>query len=566
MAFEITEYEAANAIQVTNSEEKHSTQPQPQPQTTVEETHGETEISVDVYPKFDEMSTGRVALILVGLGVACFLFAIEQTIVATSTAGIGEALNVKGSLTWITTSYLLTTCAFLPITGRLADAIGARLLLIIDVWIFIIGNLIAGLAKNLTQLVAGRLLSGVGGAGILTLAIIVISHLTHEKQRGNYFTLVNIVYTFADAMGPIVGGAFTRTGNWRWIFLFNAPFGPVITVILLKILKLPNPHASSSKSRYWRTTLQRLDILGMLMLIATLTFLVIALNTGGQSLPWNSSVIIGLLCASSVSFAGFLLVEKWAKMPIAPLHLFSKWEWRNVPIIVLSRTLLFFHLFALSFYLPLFLQVIGISPINASALIIPFLSTAATASTICNYLTAKYGYMTSSYTISNAVLSAAMGLLSTLRGNSSIARIVGYSLLAGAGFGCGTQTTVVIAQIGIPRDLLSTVTALVSTVASLGGVLGVAIIGTITQNTFKHHLSPAILAIPNVNVNDAVILVRDNPQIRAEVIEAYIQAWRIGCRTLAGIAAAQIILGLGLREVSLTGKHVKVEKKVDQNC
>ncbi|KIJ44518.1 hypothetical protein M422DRAFT_30362 [Sphaerobolus stellatus SS14] len=412
-----------------NSEEKHSTQLQLQLQIIVEEIHGETEISVDGYPKFDEMSIGRVALILVGLGVACFLFAI---------AGIAEALNVKGSFTWITTSYLLTTCAFLPIIGRLADAIGARLLLII--------NNGPGLAKNLTQLVAGRSLSGVGGAGILTLAIIMIL-----KQRGNYFTLVNIVYTFADAMGPIVGGAFTRTGNWRWIFLFNAPFGP-----------LPNPHASSSKSRYWRTTLRCFDILGMPMLIATLTFLVIALNTGGQSLPF-------------VSFVGFLLVEKWAKMPIAPLHLFSKWEWRNVPIIVL------------------FLQVIGISTINASALIIPFLSTAATASTICNYLTAKYGYMTSSYTISNAVLSAAMG----------------------------TQTTMVIAQIGIPRDLLSTVTALVSTVAALEGVLGVAIIGTITQNTFKHHLSPAILAIPNVNVNDAVILVRDNPQIRAEVIEAY---------------------------------------------
>ncbi|KIJ29835.1 hypothetical protein M422DRAFT_187888 [Sphaerobolus stellatus SS14] len=223
-------------------------------------------------------------------------------------------------------------------------------------------------------------------------------------------------------------------------------------------------------------------------MITTLAFLVIALNTGGQTLPWNSSVIIGLLCASGMAFVGFILAERWAKMPIAPLHLFTKWEWRNVPLIVVCPcppTLLWLILFTRqSFYLPLFLQVIGISPINAAAFIIPFLSTAAASSTISNYLTAKYGYMASSFTFSQTLISRFLigmflwGLLSTLRANSSIGRFVGYLLLAGAGFGWGTQTTVIIVQIGILSDLLSTVTALVSTMASLGGVLGVAIIGT----------------------------------------------------------------------------------------
>ncbi|KIJ50053.1 hypothetical protein M422DRAFT_160142 [Sphaerobolus stellatus SS14] len=295
-------------------------------------------------------------------------------------------------------------------------------------------------------------------------------------------------------------------------------------------------------------------------MITTLASLVIALNTGGQTLPWNSCVIIGLLCANGMAFVGFILAERWAKMPIAPLHLFTKWEWRNVPLIVVTRTLLLFHVFALSFYLPLFLQVIVISPINAAALIIPFLSTAATSSTVSNYHTAKYGYMTSSFTLSQTVLAAA--IVSVLVTNSSIGRIVGYLLLAGAGFGWGTQTTVVIAQIGIPSDLLSTVTAFVSTMASLGGVLGVAIIGTITQNIFKYHLPEAILALPNVNVNDAVTLVRDHPAIRMEVIQAYILAWRTSCRVLAGIAAAQFVLGLGLREVSLSGRRV-MEKEAE---
>ncbi|KAF9455740.1 major facilitator superfamily domain-containing protein [Collybia nuda] len=113
------------------------------------------------------------------------------------------------------------------VVGASKDAVGTKRLLIIEIWVFILGNLIAGLSKGLTQLVAGRLISGVGGAGLLSLSSILVSQLTNERQRGAYLNLINLVFTVADAIGPLVGGGFSKSGNWRWIFLFNAPFGPV---------------------------------------------------------------------------------------------------------------------------------------------------------------------------------------------------------------------------------------------------------------------------------------------------------------------------------------------------
>jgi hypothetical protein len=116
----------------------------------------------------------------------------EQTIVATSVATIGSALNIKGSLTWISTAYLLSTTVVQPISGRLAaslsdrlnsvfaiycvqDAFGTKKLLIGAVWVFIAGNIIAGTSQSLSQIIAGRLIAGLGGAGLLSLCSIVVS-------------------------------------------------------------------------------------------------------------------------------------------------------------------------------------------------------------------------------------------------------------------------------------------------------------------------------------------------------------------------------------------------------
>ncbi|KAK7031292.1 hypothetical protein VNI00_013546 [Paramarasmius palmivorus] len=439
-----------------------------------------------------------------------------------------------------------------PILGRISDAVGVKRFLMIELWIFVMGNIIAGTAKSLAQIIAGRLIAGIGGAGLLTLSCIVIT----------------------------------------------------LTIVLWFSLRLPR---AESHIRSLRDVITKVDIVGMLLLVASLGFFIVSLNSAGQTIPWNSPTIIGLLCASGVAFIAFWVAEKYAKMPIAPTRLFVKWEWRNVPIAFVTRTLLFFHIFAnvcclslasfvktemfpdllfTRYFLTIkgfspdlmamcgtvFLQVIGHSTILASALVIPFLIIAAIASTVCNELCRIYGHVRLFLVGGLLLLPVGLGLMSTLNETSSIGKIVGYSLVAGAGFGSGTQLSMVIAQVGIPADELSTVTAFVGCAPNLGGTLGVAAIGAVINNVFSHSLStsPVILASErSVNTNDAVhtaSLFPAGSAAHTAVVEAYVGAWQKGYWTLLGISGLEILLCFFLRRVELPGigEKVRQDEVVDE--
>ncbi|KAH8091402.1 major facilitator superfamily domain-containing protein [Cristinia sonorae] len=497
------------------------------------------------FEKFDDMSYTRVGIILLSLGLCSFLYAIEQTIVATAVSEIAAGVHATGSLTWITTSYLLTTTVIQPITGRLSDVFGTKNLLIAEIWIFVLGNIIAGTAHQLPQLVAGRLVSGVGGAGLLSLSIIIVSQLTNEKQRGSYLNLINVVFIVADSLGPILGGALARSGHWRWIFLLNAPIGPVVSLVLILVVHIKTP----SRSLNLRYAAKNLDTLGMFMLITNLTLLIVALNLGGEAYPWNSPVIIGLLVGAGVALLAFVYAESLATYPILPLALFVRLKWRNVPLMTVVRCLLFFHIFSATFYVPLLLQVTGKSSTVAAVLVIPFLFMAALSSISNSYVSLKTGLVRTTLAVSQAILAVGMGLMSTLDEKSSVAQIVGYSLIFGLGFGAGTQLTLVIAQAGLPNAVLPTVTAWISSTPNLGGVLGVGIIGTIINNAFRERLASLPSPI-HISINEVVAAARD-PVIGEQVVDSYVGASRLGFRILAGIAVLQFVLCLGLREVVL---------------
>ncbi|KAE9399714.1 MFS general substrate transporter, partial [Gymnopus androsaceus JB14] len=130
------------------------------------------------------------------------------------------------------------------------------------------GNVIAGTSKNLTQIIVGRLISGVGGAGLISVVCILVSQLTHERQRAAYMNLVNAVFIISDAVGPLLGAALSNSGHWRWIFLLNAPF------------YFPSPDISSPMHIHsFRDVLTKVDLLGMFTIVSCLSFLVVALNS-----------------------------------------------------------------------------------------------------------------------------------------------------------------------------------------------------------------------------------------------------------------------------------------------
>ncbi|KIP03645.1 hypothetical protein PHLGIDRAFT_110595 [Phlebiopsis gigantea 11061_1 CR5-6] len=306
--------------------------------------------------------------------------------------------------------------------------------------------------------------------------------------------------------------------------------------------------------------MRSMDLFGMTFLVVWITLLIVALNLGGDAYAWNSPVIIGLLAGTGTSFIAFLVAENKASHPVVPMGLFASWKYRNVPIITVARTLLFFHLFASTFYIPVFLQVTGHSSTLAAALVIPFLFTAAIASSSTNYYASRSGVVRPPFWVGLAILPIGMGLMTTLHEGSSLGQVVAYTIICGMGFGSGTVVTMVIPQAGLPSDLLPTVTAFVSALPNLGGVLGVGIVGTVINNKFRARVSAfAPPGYPLARLNDAVAAARD-PVLGPQIVAAYVAAFQLGFRILAGIAVLQLILCLGLGRVVLDAANAGEEK------
>lgn len=212
----------------------------------------------------------------------------------------------------------------------------------------------------------------------------------------------------------------------------------------------------------------------MFFVVSFLCLLLSALNLGGQVFAWNSSTAIGLLVASIFALAGFIISEAYAALPIAPLHLFVEWKWRNVPIMLrtsfgleifghilmslkVSRILLFIHLFALvrififcsytqraygiqTFYFPILLQVSGHSPTISAVMVIPFLMMSSVTGTLTNHLVQKTRHIRLLIIIPLAILPVGQALMATLDQDSPLYEFAGYSILTGAAFGTVSLT------------------------------------------------------------------------------------------------------------------------------
>lgn len=226
---------------------------------------------------------------------------------------------------------------------------------------------------------------------------------------------------------------------------------------------------------------------------------------------------------------------------------------------VVVRTMLFFHLFAMVFYLPIFFALVKqYPPILSAALIIPFLTTSAIASTLSGLVASKWGHVRPVFLASQVILPVGMGLVATLNEHTPLGAIMGYSLICGVGFGAGTQVSLLIAQTGLEPELVPTVTAVVSTVPSLGAILGVTIIGVIVNSGLKAGLLRGLPPGSSPNINDPLSLVPSgvSPEL---VASAYSHGFRNGFYTLAGVAAVQFILCLFLKRVVLNDGTAETE-------
>ncbi|GAA6031810.1 hypothetical protein JCM8097_002002 [Rhodosporidiobolus ruineniae] len=438
--------------------------------------------------------------------IVCFLsmqltvliYFLEQTIISTALPNISAAFNAGRSSSFVAAAYLLTSSAMQPVWGRLSDVFGRKVTLLTCLTIFLIGSLACALAQTMLQLIIFRGMQGFGGGGLLTLVFIIVSDIVSLKNRGVYQAatsqmvstsppsafsgITEVSIMIGNGTGPVLGGVLAERLGWRWCFWINLPVGGAAFLALLLFLPL-KPVKGRMKEK-----LKKVDYGGALLTLAATVLVILPLNWGGTSFPWVSGPVLGCLLSGIVLFAVFALYEwKVPKVPVVPPFIF-----RNQTVSVVFVTTFFSGATTLvqTYYLPQYFQVArGKGAILSGVLIIPQLVTVTLMVAVSGIVVSRTGQYKPLVFVGFAVWTVGLGLLSTLNEHSSMARIVGFQLLNGAGQGCTLQTTVVAAQAAVERSEMSVVTSVRNFVRALGGTVFLVVASTIINNTLRSHLT-----------------------------------------------------------------------------
>ncbi|KAG0746302.1 hypothetical protein G6F62_005201 [Rhizopus arrhizus] len=473
-------------------------------------------------------------LTFIGLQVALFLSALDNTIIATALPTIGSEFNQMTIVSWVATAYMLTFDAFQPLFAKFSDIFGRKWILLFGISVFLFGSILCGAAKNMVMLIVGRAIAGIGGAGITSMVFIIISDIVPLEKRGSYQGLVNAVFALASVLGPLVGGSFTDYVTWRWNFYINLPIGAIAIALITFFLHLPIPQSKFSDK------LKRVDYTGTAIVLAFSTLFLLALNFGGQTFPWKSAAVIVPLVLSVLLVGLLAIVEKkFAKEPIMPPRLFSN---RSVVSVLLVNWFFGMTFFSAVYYLPVYFQVVR----NDSAMwsgirLIPMQLVLSVISIAVGLSISKTGIYRPLISFGMAMLTAWIGLTSLYDQETPFSRIYGITIIGSLGLGFLFSPTIIALQAAVDVKDIAVVTGLGNFSRILGSALGVAISSTVLNSHLNQELAHVIPAEEAVKVLASSEYV--NRGLPEQYKEATLEVYVNGLRTVWYVLIAMSGLG-----------------------
>ncbi|MGZ5854456.1 MAG: MFS transporter, partial [Xanthobacteraceae bacterium] len=289
------------------------------------------------------LTHAQARTIVIGMMLPIFMGSIDQTVLASALPSIGRQFGNSTDLPWLITTYLIAATATTPLYGKVSDIRGRRFALAIAVGFYMAGSLVCALAPNMTVLILGRMLHGIGGGGLTSTGMVVLGDVASPKDRAKYYAYFSVTYTTAGACGPLLGGLLADYVHWSAIFWINLPLGLAAIFFTLNVMRgLPRherPH--------------RLDFIGAaLIVVATVAFM-FAITSGGVRYAWSSPLIIGLLVSSAIVSALFVVRLQTAPEPLIPLTIMRD---AVVRYSIATNSLGWGAVIALNVFLPIYLQ------------------------------------------------------------------------------------------------------------------------------------------------------------------------------------------------------------------
>jgi len=412
------------------------------------------------------------------------LSSLDQTIVGTAMPTIVADLHGLEHYSWVITGYLIASTTGVPIFGKLSDIFGRKWLFMAGIAIFLLGSTLAGLSQSMTQLIAFRTLQGVGAGMMIPISQAIIGDIFTPAERGKYQGLLMAVFGLSTILGPALGGFITDNFGWHWVFYVNLPFGIAALVAVFLVLPSHTALARRPKIDWW----------GSAALIAGVVPLLLALTWGGSTYPWDSPQIIGLLVAALVFGIAFVLIERRVEAPTIPLDLFRN---RIFTASVIITFLTGMGMFGAILYIPLFVQVaLGDSATSSGVVLTPMMLGVIAMSIISGLILSRTGRYKILAIVGTAVTTGGMLLLSQMSVDTENITLVRNMVILGLGMGTSMALYTIVVQNAFPMERLGVVTASLAFFRSIGGVVGVAVLGSVMTNHLTSQVQAGLATLP----------------------------------------------------------------------
>ncbi|KAG8426740.1 hypothetical protein J3459_007873 [Metarhizium acridum] len=427
-----------------------------------------------------------------------FLSMVDTSIVATSLYAIGTEFRDLNNVNWVALSYTLAYMGFAIVFSRISDITGRRDAFVVAYVVFVAFSLACGFAQNLAQLIAFRTLQGIGGSGLYSLSMIMLSELSPAHLRQYIAAMIGLVVTTSGVLGPVLGGLLTSYTSWRWVFWINGPIGAASLATF--VLGWPNrrylpPHEKHS----WK----QLDYPGAFLTVAAAVLVVFSFQNAGQTTgtashgsSWGSAVFIAPLAVGVVCWGALMLWEYAVEnglsrrfIPVLPLGIFRSVVYTSG---VINTLLLGLPYLLLIYIVPLRIQIVGDkSALLAGVMLLPMLVAVALGSIVSGAVNSKTPGITETLLAGSCLMLLGCGLSTTLSTQElDSAKLLGFIALCGMGFGLTVSSSTMIASIKVAPKHYAPAQGILAQLRIFGGSLGIAASTAILRTKTHRGLLP----------------------------------------------------------------------------
>lgn len=431
------------------------------------------------------MTHRAVLTALSGLLLGMFVSMLASTVVGSSLPVIISDLGGdQSAFTWVVTATLLATTVSTPIWGKLADLFNRKLLLQVALVIFVVASAVAGFSQDAGTLITMRVFQGLGAGGLAALSQIVMADIISPRERGRYAGLFGAVMAVATVGGPLLGGVITDTLGWRWNFFVGLPIAIVALVLLQRTLHLPKrPKTKVS-----------IDYLGIVLISVGVSLLLLWVTFAGNDFEWISVPSLVIVGSAALLLLIAVVVELRVKEPVIPLGLFKN---RTFTLSVIASISVGVAMFGTAVFLSQYMQLArGATPTESGLLTIPMMAGVLISSTVIGALVSRRGKWKGFMVAGGVLLIVGSVLLSRLHYDTDFWYVGVSMFVLGAGVGMLMQNLVLVVQNTTEVKNLGVATSAVTFFRSLGGTIGVAVMGSILGTVVAEDITSGVSGLP----------------------------------------------------------------------